>query len=140
MHICSLTNINKNIRVVNTLCRNFSDFLQIPSQRVLPCGERFESGFHEFALVQAAVERARLLDGTHWQAPSPCGRGPPSVSRLRPRAAAIHKYNVAFGRPIYSAMVLTNGHPGFFMRSRKESLRVVSIIFLDMKVPFPPRF
>ncbi len=28
----------------------------------------------------------------------------------------------------------------FFMRSRKESLRVVSIIFLDINVPFPPRF
>ena len=72
--------------------------------------------------------------------PSPCGRVPPSVSRPRPRAAAIHEYNVAFGRPISSAMVLTDGHPGFFMRSRKESLRVVSIIFLDMKIPFPPRF
>lgn len=33
-----------------------------------------------------------------------------------------------------------DGHPGFFMRSRKETLRVVSVVFLDMKVPFPPRF
>ena len=58
----------------------------------------------------------------------------------RCRSAAIHEYNVAFGRPISSAIVLTKGHPGFFMRSRKESLRVVSVVFLDIKVPFPPRF
>lgn len=55
--------------------------------------------------------------------------------RLRYRSAAIQEYNVAFGRFISSAMVFTDGHPGFFMRSRKESLRVVSVVFFGHESP-----
>ena len=41
-------------------------------------------------------------------------------------SAAIQEYNVAFGRCISSAMVPTDGHPGFFMRSRNASLMLFS--------------
>jgi hypothetical protein len=52
--------------------------------------------------------------------------------------AATQAYKVAFDKPISSAIVLIDGHPGFFMRSRKASR--CSFVDWFIESSFAPNF